>query len=142
MNNKFKRIITMIIVLTMCFSSIQAFVFDDNRNISSKNNKDKTEEITINTDMGTFYIRELTDESIKQYILNKIMEYKNSTNSNFISPLYVPNPGNGSILLYGSYQRYSDNRLTKSIIKAACDFAILVVPLYYLNFNVWVLNLL
>lgn len=52
------------------------FAVNGNGNISLKDKKDKSEEIIINTYMGTFHIRELTDESIKEDMLNKIMEYK------------------------------------------------------------------
>ncbi|EOD00873.1 hypothetical protein [Caldisalinibacter kiritimatiensis] len=128
MNNKFKRIVSIIIVFTVCFSSTQVFAVNGNGNISLKDKKDKSEEITINTYMGTFHIRELTDESIKEDMLNKIMEYKKTSNSNIISPLYVPEPGDESILLYGPLQKYSYNRLSKTIIKAACDAAIFLVP--------------
>ncbi|WP_352418353.1 hypothetical protein [Proteiniborus sp.] len=129
MNNKLKHIVSMIIVLTICFSSIQVFAVNVTGNMSLKDNKDKTGEIAINISSGkAFHVRELTNESIKQDMLNKIMEYKKSTNSNVISPFYRPNPGDESTLLYGPYQKYSDNRLSKSIIKLACDAAILLVP--------------
>lgn len=129
MNNKFKCIVSLIIILTMCFSSIQVFAVKDIGNVGLKDNKNKTEEITIDTSMGTFHIRELTDESIKQDMLNKIMEYKKPKSSSEISPFYIPNPGDGATILYGPYQDYSNNRLTKTIIKASCNLAMIAVPI-------------